>query len=112
MEKKDKMPHIKSVKLNHIFPEDLKSNFVSNMIIQFRPDHFVLSFFEIWPPPVVGETKEEKDSIINKIEHIDAKCVSRLVITPEKMHDFIRAMSENLREYEKMMENEINFTKE
>jgi len=93
----------KKVRIVHKYPEDLKSNFVSNIIIQHESDHFILAFFEIWPPVILGETDEEKRIAIESLEQIEAKCVARLVVSPTKMREFARAIQENLAIYEKKL---------
>jgi len=101
----DKLDSISSVQLTkevsvkYTFPEDLKTQFVSNLVIQHEPGIFILSFFETLPPFILGETEEEKRMVLEKIEFIESKCLARLIITPEKMEAFIKAMSENLNAY-------------
>jgi len=93
----------KAVRLKREYPKDLESNFVSNMVVQHQPDFFVLSFFEIWPPAILGDTEEERQEVLESIEEVEAKCVARLVITPSKMREFLKVMSENWERYEKMV---------
>jgi len=90
----------KKVKIARNFPENLQSFFVSDLLIQHEDENFVLSFFEMWPPAIIGETEEDVRSEIEKIDHIDAKCVSRLIITPNKMKSFIEAINSNFEKYE------------
>jgi hypothetical protein len=54
-----------------------------------------LSFFEVWPPPILGRTEEEAPKEIGAIDHIDVNCVARLdvalpwnVVGPEKALEF------------------------
>ena len=99
----DKISSIeKKLKIIWNYPEELQSHFVSNIIVQHQPGAFVVSFFEIWPPAIFGDSEEEKLTLIKSLDHIDAKCVSRLVVTPEKMKEFITLMTENLNSYEKL----------
>jgi hypothetical protein len=89
----------KQVSIKYTFPEDLKTQFVSNLVIQHEPGIFMLSFFETLPPIILGETEEEKHMVLEKIEFLESKCLARLIITPEKMEAFIKAMSENFNAY-------------
>jgi len=93
----------KKVKVERVFPEALQSHFVTNMVIQHEPDIFILSFFQTWPPAIVGETDEEKRGAFDSIESIKATCVARLVVTPDKMREFLAVMTENLEKYEQLM---------
>ncbi len=96
----------KKIKINFIFPDNLESKFVNNVVIQHQRDYFTLYFFETIPPPILGETKEEKQNYIEKIESVDSKCIARFILTPEKMEVFINAMQENLNSHKKIIEFE------
>jgi hypothetical protein len=91
----------RSIKVNRIFPEDLRTYFVANFIVQHEPENFILSLFELWPPIILGETKEEKLEVVKSIDSIDAKCVARIVLTPTRMREFIEVITENFKAYEK-----------
>jgi hypothetical protein len=81
----------------------LESHFVTNFVVQHQPDHFVLSFFEVWPPPILGDTEKERQDQIEKVDYIDANCVARVIVTPDKMSEFLHTISENIKKYEEMM---------
>ena len=94
----------RKVRIERAYPDQLQSHFVSNVVVQHQPEHFVLSFFEIWPPAILGETEAEKKQALEAVDHVEAKCVARLVLTPSRMREFIDAAMENLQNYEKMMQ--------
>jgi len=94
----------KKVRIERIYPDDLQSHFVSNIVVQHQPDIFILSFFEAWPPAILGETEEEKQQALEAVDRVEAKCVARLVLTPSKMQEFLETMKENLQNYERMMQ--------
>jgi len=93
----------KKIKLNFVFPENIESKFVNNIIVQHQKEYFTLSFFETVIPPILGETEEERKISSEKIESIDAKCIARFIITPEKISDFINAIQETIKNREKML---------
>lgn len=84
----------KAIKINYVYPDDLKSYFSTNSVVQHQKDHFILSFFETWPPAILG-SKEEQLSQFNHLDKINAKCVARIILTPDKMGDLIRVLEEN-----------------
>ena len=94
----------KKIRIERIYPEDLRSHFASNIVVQHQPDAFILSFFEIWPPAILGETDEEKQQALEAVDRVEAKCVARLVLTPSKMREFVETMTENLLNYERMIQ--------
>jgi hypothetical protein len=98
---------LKKVKLKRVYPENLRSHFVQNLIIQHEPGVFILSFFETWPPVVIGESDEEKKHLLESIDEVESKCVARLVLTPDKLFAFIKAMEKNLSLYEKRFQTQI-----
>lgn len=87
------------VKLDFNFPDDLKSYFSDNFTVQHQKDHFILSFFEVLHPIIVG-TEEDQISQINDMKKVDAKCVARILITPGKLKDIIKALNENYSKFE------------
>lgn len=93
----------KRLRIERHYPEDLTTHFITHFVAQHQPDHFVLSLFEVWLPAILGETEEERLQIVEEIETVKAKCVSRLVLTPEKMREFIAVLQQNLDNYDKLM---------
>jgi hypothetical protein len=91
------------IKLEYKYPEDLQTLFVTSMVVQHQPDFFTLSFFEAFPPPFINKSPEEQRTAIERLDHIDAKCVARIVVTPEKLVEFSKAINENLSNYQKMI---------
>jgi len=86
----------KKVRLEYVFPDDLQSHFISNIIVQHEAENFIISYFEVWPPSILGETEEEKQQQIDALETIEARCVARLVVTPSRMMSFLRVMQDNI----------------
>ena len=109
MDDKKKNMIIKKVKVNYNYPEDLKSHFITNAVIQQQPEYFILSFFESWATPIIGDTIEERKAQLEKVDHLDANCVARFVVTPERMRDIAKAINDNLERYEKVSKLELSF---
>jgi len=102
----------KKVRIDRRYPDNLQSHFVSNIVVQHQPDHFILSFFEVWPPAILGESDAEKQQALDSVDCVEAKCVARLVFTPARMKEFAQLMSENLINYEHMMQIQADKTQE
>ncbi len=85
----------RKLRIDRIYPDNLQSHFVTNVVIQHQPDFFVLSFFEVWPPAILGETEEEKQKALDSLESVAARCVARLIFPPDKMGEFVAAINEN-----------------
>jgi len=93
----------KTLRINRIYPPDLQTHFVQSVVAQHQVDYFVLSFFEVWPPLILGETEDEKRREVETLESVDAKCVARFVLTPDRMREIVDILTENLRKYDVTM---------
>ena len=91
----------KEVRLRWVFPDNLQSYYVTNLVVQHQPSAFIISFFEAWPPVIIGPTNEEKKKALQEVDSVEAKCVARLVVSPENMSSFVKVMADNLDSYEK-----------
>ena len=91
----------KALPIEWSYPPELQSHFVTNIVVQHQADHFILAFFEVWPPVILSDAEEEAKREIAKLKKVDAVCVARVVATPQKMREFIAIMSTNLERYEK-----------
>lgn len=76
------------------FPEGLIKRYANNMLVQRLENEFVISFFEIVPPPIFG-SPEERRKQADKVKSVRANCVASVVVSPMKMQAFIDAMQEN-----------------
>lgn len=95
LEKKDKSV---SIKINYKIPEDIQTHFSDNFVVQHQKDHFILTFYEMIQPPILG-SEEERLEQLSKIQQLDAKCISRIVVTPQKIEEIIKVLTENLENY-------------
>ena len=95
----------KQVRIIRKYPDDLQSHFVSNIVVQHEPDRFILTFFEIWPPVIVGETDEERQQILDSLENVEAKCVARIILSPARMEEFLQIGNANFSKFESKMKN-------
>ena len=93
----------KQVKLERKYPPDLRTHFVTNIVVQHQPDFFTLLFYEVFPPPILGDTPEQRRTQLESLDHVDAICVARLIVTPEKMRDFAKVINDNVANYEATM---------
>lgn len=96
-------PFGKKVRIDRRFPEDLKTHFATNIVVQHDPGTFYISFFEMFPPLVIADNDAERIKILNSLDSVDAKCVSRIVVTPDKMREFIDALEENYKGYQELI---------
>jgi hypothetical protein len=99
---------IKKLSINWVYSPDIATRFANNFVVQHDSEQFFLSFFDIWMPMIVGETDEEKQVQLNAMEKVDAKCVARIVMSPEKMRELVEVMILNLENYEQKLSMSVN----
>jgi len=76
-------------------PAGLPLRYASNIVVQHTQDEFVLSFFEVAPPLVLGPDDER----LKQLRAISADCIARIVVSPRKYKEFLEAMRQNWDRY-------------
>ncbi len=85
------------------FPEDIISRYANNITVQHSENEFIISFFEVRSPMILGTPEEEKAKW-EQIETVRAECVARVIVTTGKMSEFISALQRNLEKYRSRFE--------
>ncbi len=85
----------RSLEINWFVSENIHTHYANNVVIQHSRGEFVLSFFEILPPMLVGSPNEIQ-SQLSQMRTAHAECVARIVMTPENAANFCRALEQNL----------------
>jgi len=78
-------------------PEDSRLIFADNVAVQHTPTEFTITFAQVRQPLV------QKSSEYEGMTTIRADVVARIVITPAKMVEFIKAVQENWGMYQRRM---------
>jgi hypothetical protein len=79
-------------------PEDLISRYANNILVQHEEHEFIISFFEIRPPLLLGSPEEIKAKL-EQTESVRAECVARIIVAADRMPSFIEALQGNLEKY-------------
>lgn len=102
----------KELPIDWIVPDDVRTHYANNIVVQHSEGEFIISFFQVLPPVIVG-TSEETQQRIEAIKSVPAQCVARIVISPAKMESFINALTQNYTHYTaKEQERAASFTEE
>lgn len=88
----------KLVPIDWQIPRGLVPRYATNMLVQHGEHEFILSFFETWPPIVMGPPEDVEDRFRN-IDSIEARCVGRVIVAADRMPGFIEALQTNLDRY-------------
>jgi hypothetical protein len=81
------------IKTVRYLPPDLIAHFVDNMLVVHTEHQFVVSFLQTEFP--LAANKEE----LLEVESMRAKCVARVIISPNQMQSFIEALQTNYTKY-------------
>jgi hypothetical protein len=73
------------------YPDYTISRYATNLIVQKTPHEYILSFFEVHPPLILGAES------IDKLESVAADCVARIIVAAGKMPDFVAVLQEQLK---------------
>ncbi len=70
--------------------------FVNNAIAQFDGRSVFLTFGQAAPPVILGDTNEEKQSQLDKLESITVAPIIRLALTVEGYRDIVQVLQKHL----------------
>jgi len=87
------------------FPGNISSQYATNMVVQHTEHEFIISFFEAYPPVVLGDPEERK-ALLEQIKSVPAVCVARIIVAPERLAEFIQVLQDNLDKYLSRKESE------
>ena len=94
-----------SLPIEWVVPDDIVTRFVTNMVVQHSDAEFMISFFEAQPPIFIGSAEDQRTRL-SQLKSITAKCVARIVVTPDRMEEFVRVLSGNLEGYKEAKKRE------
>ncbi len=87
------------------FSPNVPGRYATNMVVQHTEHEFIISFFEAYPPIVLG-APEERKAALEQIESVPAVCVARVIVAPERLAEFIQVLQDNLDNYLSRTESE------
>jgi len=88
-----------AVPIEWCYPDNIISGYATNVIVQHTEHEFILSFFEVRPPILLGSSEELKEKALH-IKSIKAECVARIIVSAERMPNFVRVLQDNLSKYQ------------
>ena len=81
------------IRVSWDIPQDMLLPSATHIIVQRDGPDFIINFFELRPPLLLG-TEEQKLQQLKKIDSVHAKCVARLLISADRMPQFLKAFSD------------------
>jgi len=84
----------KQVSIEWHIPEGTVSRYATNMVVQHSEQEFILSFFELLPPIILGSPQElEKLEMMSSVR---AECIARVIVSTERIPKFIQVLQQTL----------------
>lgn len=77
--------------------DDHTASFANQFMVQIAKDEFVLTFGQLVPPALVQPTREEIESLP---ERISPQVIARVAVTPNGLRQFIQLLQQQLSLYE------------
>jgi hypothetical protein len=89
----------RNIPIDWIVPPDLQAEYATNVLAQHGEHEFFLLFFQAQPPIILGE-KEERQKQVNELRQIPAKCIAKIIISPERVEEVIKLLQSQLDNYQ------------
>src|SRR5258707_7592115 len=93
------VPEGRSLPIEWYIPENIVTRYATDMVVQSSPLEFVISFFEAYPPLLIG-TPEEAKAQAEKLDSIRATCIARFIVSPGKITEFVAVLQQSLEQYQ------------
>ncbi len=77
-------------------PDCIVARYATNMVVQRLENEFLISFFEVRPPIILGEPPEVAEKLKQK-KSITANCVAQIIVAAEKMPSLVNALENSIK---------------
>ncbi len=94
----------RSVPVVWVGTEDLPVQFVNQFVGVVAPDEVFLTLGSLVPPPILGETEEERRAAVEDIQFVQVKPVARIALTPARLQQLIQVLQQTLANYERQQQ--------
>lgn len=88
------------VRVIYPYPESLPAVYANNLVIHHSPLEFLVSFYQVFPPPNLENDPQDIKRKIEKTGGVPAHCVARIAIPKEQMPAIVEAFLSNLKKYQ------------
>ena len=99
------VPQGMAMRLKFEWPGDVMSRYATNFVSQHTRDEFVLSFYEVLQPILVG-TPESNKQQLEEMGSVPAHCVARIILSPSGMTQLIDILQRNQASFVEAQESE------
>lgn len=86
------------IPVKYVIPEDIVTQYTTDMVVQHSEHEFIISFWEIQRPVILG-TEEERKAQAEMLKFLENRCIAKFAVTPDRMQLFAAVMKENFERY-------------
>lgn len=88
----------REVTISFKIPEGFRTLYATNLVVQHTPHEFIITFFEVVPPLLLG-TPDMKRQQLESIREIHGNCLARIAVSATRMEEFLQVLSDNLKTF-------------
>lgn len=92
MSEEEEEPGALAVPIEWQIPDDMIPRYATNFVVQSTGHEFVISFFEVRPPFLLG-APEDRKARLEELGSVPARCVAQIVLSPTRMAELIRLLN-------------------
>jgi len=90
--------------------ESLRTEHATHLVVQSHGSELTLLFFEFQPPFTTGTPEEQAESI-EKLPHVEAKCVAKIVMSAPNAAQASNVLSEQLEQFKLAVQDAMKSAK-
>jgi hypothetical protein len=90
--------------------ESLRSEHATHLVVQSHGSELTLLFFELQPPFTTG-TPQEQAERMEKLPHVEAKCVAKIVMSAPNAAQASDALSEQMDQFKLAVQEAMKVAK-
>jgi hypothetical protein len=98
---------VRNIPIEWIVPADLRTEYATNVLAQHGEHEFFLLFFQAQPPIILGE-KEERQQRLNELTKIPARCIAKIIVSPDRVEEIIKLLQSQLETYQSSFKKGAN----
>lgn len=88
-------PETRRVTLRLVIPSSIEGSYANNMLVQQDDNAAYLSFF-LAPPPMLMGTPDQIQEQLKKLDTIEGRFVTQVIIPKDRLEMFAKALLENV----------------
>jgi Protein of unknown function (DUF3467) len=74
--------------------DEVPTQYATNLVVQHTAHEFIITFFEIRPPLLMG-TPAMKSRQLDDVSEIRARPLARIVVAATRMNEFVQVLQDN-----------------